>query len=309
MIASGIPSMILPRSQALTDLLIDPRGTPVSNWDLIELRRKLEGTLRASVTPIKNGQKVCIDTYWFRSSGAHGPLDDTFKWSPSTARRPIALEAVRTWLANRGTTPARAVALTVQRLVRSGTDPSFGRATLGCWLAGLGLGARSIVEAEAVTLATQLITALDWTRLTQPVVGDDRTISFASSPRIFVRGRVDVRSTVAPLVGKPGSERSSVLFALMSGRPQPTSCHELGLVALTVALRSRAEPPIRVVGWWPQCGRALSLPVVAELLDDTVKAIDARLRSPRHPHSFTLDTANRANLCPARADDTARLAS
>ncbi len=277
MITNTVSPMALPRSRALTDLLTDSRGTPISERDLKPIRHRTEAILRGWAATIESGRKIRIDAYSLRPDRGRAQWDQAFEWSPESARRPVALDAVRTCLATGGT-PADAVRSTIDRLVRSGSHPLAGRHTLCRWLAGLSLGARSLVEAEAVTMATQLITAVDWTRLVNPAVGDDRTISFASSPRLFLRGRIDLRTSIEVSTDRAGPVRRSALLTVVAGRPQPTARAVLG---------SRADLPIRIIGWWPQCGRALAVPVTAELLEETVDAVAIRLGSvapgPTHP--------------------------
>lgn len=280
MIGTALPSMALPRSRSLTDALIAPAESRVSRSELGEVRRRLEDGLQESAGSLGIHQRVRIDAYRLRFHASESSRPDVFAWSPRTARRPIALEGVRGWLANKRMTPMQAVAEAVERLTRPTDEWRGAGGSLGTWIASLRLGAKSTVQAEAVTLATQLIGAIDWPRLTHPFVGDDRSISFASVPQIVLRGRIEVRSPIPLGSLQDGYPAGSAVFAVMTGRPTSTARHELGLAALTVALDPKLGPAIRVIGWWPQCGRALVLPVDGQLLETTVDAILATLRSP-----------------------------
>jgi len=56
--------------------------------------------------------------------------------------------------------------------------------------------------------------------------------------------------------------------------PDMLDSFKLGLAALGAAFdpRSRAVPA-RVVGWWPQCGRSMVIPVTASVLEVTTDAV------------------------------------
>jgi hypothetical protein len=174
----------------------------------------------------------------------------------------------------------------ITRLIRQADEQRGRPGSLSEWLAGLAVGGRTVVQAEAVVWATQLITALDWTRLSRPIVGDDRSVVLPSSSQILLRGRIELRTFVTPTQARDThphqrlESEPSVLFATMTGRPGPTARTELGLAALTVALDDRHdEVPIRVLGWWPQCGRSLVVPVDLALLNQTCEAVVGTVRS------------------------------
>jgi hypothetical protein len=176
--------------------------------------------------------------------------------------------------------PAQAVANAVARLVGTTTDRN---GSLCEWLTNLSLGARSVVQAEAVTWATQLAGAIDWRRFDRVSVGDDRSVSFTTSPTVVLRARVDVSVSVAVDPQRRDlHDRARALFLVMTGRPASSARDELGLAALTVALDKGPHLPTRVVGWWPQCGRALVLPVDRRLLQ---RAGDAVLEALGHATS------------------------
>lgn len=135
------------------------------------------------------------------------------------------------------------------------------------------LSARAVVEAEAILWATQLLSALDWSGPEHRLVGFDRSVLVSSSPRVVVRGRVDVeiRPRFEPSSGAHDSRAG--LLVMMAGHPLPSARLELGVTALAAALSGRRTAlPATVVGLWPQCGRALALPVDVDLL---LRASDA----------------------------------
>jgi hypothetical protein len=134
------------------------------------------------------------------------------------------------------------------------------------------------------------MTALDWTKLSRSIIGGDRSIALSSN-RVVLRARIEVLTRVAPVPSPnggvaldPGDVGPAALFAMMTGRPSQSARTELGLAALTAALDDRRDQaPIRVVGWWPQCGRTLVLPVNPTLIQQTCQAVVATVKSAYPP--------------------------
>jgi hypothetical protein len=123
-----------------------------------------------------------------------------------------------------------------------------------------------MVEAEAVTWATQLWTALEWERLVQPVVGGgDDWWDCPGTRALTLRGRADVRVRA---VGRP------VLLVVGSGVPPSDWRSALGFPALVPALgRGEKSVPARVVGLWPASGQVRILPVDNGALVDAAAAV------------------------------------
>ncbi|MBV8463200.1 MAG: hypothetical protein JO368_07890 [Acidimicrobiales bacterium] len=176
---------------------------------------------------------------------AHGgdPGGAPFAWSTRTARRALGLAAVRSLVAGRARTPVEGVHARVaesSRWVREGTASA---SQLDRWLAGLPPAALAAVGAEAVTWATRLWCALDWSAFpAPPLLGRDRWWDSPHSALLALRGRADVRTARSHLVVLTGPRRPSVRA-------------ELTLVTLVEALRARdGAVPGRVIGWWPDSG-------------------------------------------------------
>jgi len=285
MVGTSLPPTSLPKATSLTDVLTAPAPLPVSRDEFGELRRDFEDELRTAARSLRVGERIRVDAYHLRNSiSGNVDRESPFKWTPWTARRPIGVECVRACLANARLTPPQTGHDVIARLIRRADDERGRPGSLAEWLAGLAVGGRAVVQAEAVAWATQLLTALEWSKLTAPIVGVDRSVVLPSSSQVLLRGRIEVRTRlVSPQ--PPNARRTldvapSVLFAMMTGRPSPTARTELGLAALTVALDGRhGDVPVRVVGWWPQCGRALIVPVDLALLDHTCQAVVATVRA------------------------------
>jgi hypothetical protein len=199
--------------------------------------------------------------------GAVEADDGPFAWSARTARRTFGLAAVRSLLAGEARTPHEAVRARMAYSDRGVRDGGRTVSQLDRWVASLSDAGRSAVMAEAVTWATRLWLALDWSALGEPVVvGRDHWWDSPHSALLALRGRADVRTRAAHLVVLSGPRRESVRA-------------ELALVALVDALRARAEAepaPGRIIGWWPDSGHIVRLephPSVLALAADAVSFV------------------------------------
>ncbi len=193
--------------------------------------------------------------------------DEPFTWSARTARRALGLAAVRSLLGGETRTPHEAVRARLADGDRGVQEGSRTVSQLDRWVASLSDAGRSTVAAEAVTWATRLWCALDWSALGMPLVlGRDHWWDSPHSALLALRGRAEVRSRLAHLVVLSGPRRGSVRA-------------ELALVALVEALRARADvppAPSRVVGWWPDSGHIVRLephPSVLRLAADSVALV------------------------------------
>ncbi len=190
--------------------------------------------------------------------------------SPVTCRRAVGLAAVARCVRRRAPSPAAAVAEVVAMGVEDaadGTDPGVRPPWWAAWYRSLPAGGRAMVEAEAVTWATQLWTALEWERLVQPVVGGgDDWWDCPGTRALTLRGRADVRVRAE---GRP------VLLVVGSGLPPSDWRCALGFPALVGALargrevgagtrgRAAGRPAVR-------CG---SSPSTRSALVDTATAV------------------------------------
>ncbi len=203
---------------------------------------------------------------------AGDPSDEPFAWSTRTARRALGLAAVRLLVAGRARTPVDAVEARLDESSRWVRDGSSCTSRLDRWLAGLSRAARAGVGAEAVTWATRLWCALDWSSFsTAPVIGRDRWWDSPHSALLALRGRADVRTERSHLVVLSGPRRGSVRA-------------ELALVTLVESLRARnGAVPGRVVGWWPDSGHLVRVdpePAVLTLGAEAVSLVLAGAGAP-----------------------------
>ncbi|MGH9110434.1 MAG: hypothetical protein ACRDY3_13425, partial [Acidimicrobiales bacterium] len=282
---AGLPAAVLPRSGALTDLLVAPApgGRDAPGALVTTVRERIEAGL-ARVTghgrPVPGGAvrrgrvavdprspRTCRVTAYALRTAALAPerlvAPTPFRWTAQTARRSIGLAAVRSCTGGAAGTPVATVAGAVASLAADGRHGLGRPGSLTEWIGGLSGPARALVEAEAVTWATRLWTSVQWDRLGPAArVGEpDARWSPMGTPGISLQGRADVRAG--------GVSAPCVLLTTLAGRPGPTSRVELGLAALVDLLsaaecqpgEAAARLPRRVVGWWPECGRALAVGV------------------------------------------------
>ncbi len=282
MVGTSLSPITLPKSAALTDALIAPPGSLVGDDELAALRLSFADGLRGASDGM-GVDRVQIDAYRLRAL-LEGALEEErpFEWSPSKARRSIGIECLRACRARGDLSPLAAANEEVTRLVRRHEQEGSAAGRLAEWLAPLGTGARAVVAAEAAGWTTQLLTALQWSRIDRPIIGAGRRVVLPSVPNVALRTRFEVAHRLEAAEGRiPAS-----IFLMMNGRPAATTQGELGLAALTLALDDRRPmTPYRVVAWWPQSGRALIQNVDARLLRDTADlVVTAVQRVPRSAH-------------------------
>jgi hypothetical protein len=267
-IPTTLPPAALPRAACLTDAVLAAPDVGPSARDLHALRQRLQEQLvdaGPAASPV-----VRVDAYLLRTLARDNrPPDrsEPFAWSPGNARRAIGLAAVRRCLEGGARSPAEAVTATVTSLVGEARAGVVGRGSPARWLSGIADGARAAVEAEATSWATRLFLAVEWDRLHPPaLVGAPDRWWDCPVARVALRGRADVR------IETTGGRQT--LLTVMAGHPGQSSRTELGLGALVdVVGRPSAPPPARVVGWWPESGRALVLAVDLAVLEETARTI------------------------------------
>jgi hypothetical protein len=230
----------------LMDALVEPVSAgDLASWRIAldEAKSKLAGLAvrRAGATRFRVTDHEVRTA--FRSDTDDPGHDDPFTWTALTARRSIGVAAVRLLVAGTARSPLEAVRSRLaesSRWVRGGSSSA---SQLDRWVDSLSPAGRAAVGAEAVTWATRLWCALDWSLFpTPPVVGRDHWWDSPHSALLALRGRADVRTADSHLVVLSGPRRGSVRA-------------ELSLVTLVESLRLRGDDrPGRVVGWWPDSG-------------------------------------------------------
>jgi hypothetical protein len=266
-------SLALPRAGALTDALVAPPDEMVSAEALGRLRTRVTGELVALVDGLPDGERLRFDSFRFALTRDDperaGADEEPFVPSPGRCRRTVGLSAVARCVRGRAPTPAAAVAEVLAAGVEDaadGVDPTARPPWWARWYGALGPGGRALVEAEAVTWATQVWTALEWERLEQAAVGGvDDWWDCPGTRVLTLRGQADVRVRAG---GRP------VLLVVGTWVPPSDWRLSLGFPALVSALaRGEKSVPARVVGLWPASGQVRILPVDDDVLGETDTAV------------------------------------
>ncbi|MGD0320172.1 MAG: hypothetical protein ABSC00_00980 [Acidimicrobiales bacterium] len=268
--------LALPRAAALTDALLAPSAYVVRASELQELRASLLRELPPLLEGLPPNERLQMGAYELLVARYHPERcairRDGFVPSPARCRRAIGVAAVERCVRGRASTPQTAVA----EVLESGVEDLSGAAKArggqpppwwAEWYSGLALGGRATVQAEAVTWATQLWTALDWRRFERPPVigGHDDWWDCPGRRQLVVRGRAEVRAWAG---------NRQVMLVVASGFPGAGWRPELAHRALVVAL-ARGEGPIpaRAVGLWPASGLVRICEVDATALSEAATAL------------------------------------
>ena len=194
-----------------------------------------------------------------------------FTWSGRTARRGLGLAAVRSLIAGAVRSLTDGVRGATAGAIRAATEGQGPTTSMDRWLATLPAAALAAVEADAVTWATRLWCALDWSAFEEvPAIGRDRWWDSPHSSLLAIRSRAEVRSISREGSGDP----FSVHLVVLTGPRRRTVRSELSVVALVEALQAPTSlPPGRIVGWWPDSGHVVQVEVDHIALAEGVAAV------------------------------------
>ena len=270
----------------LTEILLRPLRTDHLTVSSVEARR-LSAQVTGLVAHKSGGGPFRLTDYLVRttlwpSGSSDCPRPPTpFAWSAGTARRGISLEAVRALVAGTARSPVEGVRDAVRRAITGVNRGRRPTSSLDQWLAGLSAAGLAVVQADAVTWATRLWTALEWRSFASaPTIGRDYWWDSPHSSLLALRSRAEVRATTIDGRGRPVSAHLVVL-----GGPRRGSVRsELSVVGLVETLRSsEALPPGRVVGWWPESGHFAAVDVDQNSLSEGVATVARTLDSLGRP--------------------------
>lgn len=268
-------AMGLPRPSALTAALLAPPTDALAPGVARALRDRVARELGALADGVPCGEQLRVDVAKVMLALRHPDRclsDDSRPFAPSAraCRRAVGLAAVARCARGLARTPGVAVNEVldagVEDVARHDPAGAIRSPWWATWYAQLPVGGRAAVKAEAVTWATQLLTAFEWRRFDRPpaIAGRDDWWQ-APGGRLALRGRADVRAQLG--------ERAALV--VVGGR----SCDgdwkiRLGFPAL-VCLLARGERalPCRVVGVWPASGQTRVLDVDSPALEAVAKAV------------------------------------
>jgi hypothetical protein len=280
----------------LTRHLLAPVGTPTAEHRaaMSEAVARIPQELAELAAPPAGGGSRRLTDHDVRTSLAspdHRPIPTPFAWSARTARRALGLAAVRSLVTGEARSPVESVRATMAESIRLARRGDRLASAVDRWLVTLPAGGLAAVQAEAVTWATRLWCALDWSAFDEPpVIGRDRWWDSPHSSLLALRSRVEVRSVSVDAGGDP----HSVHLVVLGGPRRPTIRSELSVVALVEALQAPDSLPLgRIVGWWADSGHVVKVEFDEALLREGVAAV-ARTLAPSEGANAPFERETRA---------------
>jgi hypothetical protein len=258
----------------LTDILLEPVQV---DDDLAALAGAIPRELAALAVPHTGGGSCRVTDHDVRT--ALSPARDLaaaspFTWNSRTARRSLGLAGVRALLSGEARNPSDGVRRAVAQ-AGGAHDGRYPTSSLDRWLSRLPPAGRAAVGSEAVTWATRLWTAVDWSAFpSPPIIGRDHWWDSPHSSLLALRGRAEVRTEAPGTAGGP----LSVHLVVLGGARRPTARSELCVVGLVEALRApRGLQPGRIVGWWPDSGHLVRVEMDGAALRQGTAAVSRAL--------------------------------
>ena len=262
--------MSVSRIAERTRALIAAPGPTVDDVTRARVRARLVAALGPVVEPLPRGAEVVITGAMLRRSladpGSLPTADEPFSWKPAFARRSMGLATVEACVSGRFRSPSEAVEPVVADAVAEWQRSGWRTYHWEPWVSALSAGARAMVLADAVTWATSLWTAFDWTGfgVTPRFGGGDDQWICPVGRTLRLKGRAELRVPV--IGGEPVVPEALVTVA--GGLPGDGWAEELAYVALVAGLRSASRPvPARVMGMWPEAGVARAVEIDGAALD------------------------------------------
>jgi len=284
-------ALSFPRATSLTEAFLAPAAIAVPVPELHEIRARLLRELPPLADELPENARLQIGPHELAVARDHPDRCasgwDPFVPSPIRCKRAIGIAAVERCVRGRANSPQAAVAEVLasglEDLVTSASVEGAPRPPWWSeWYRELAPGARAAVQAEAVTWATQLWTALDWSCFERPPVigGRDDFWDCPGGRQLVVRGRAEVRAW---------AQSRPVMLVVASGFPGDSWRADLAHRALVVALaRGERSVPARVAGLWPTSGLVrlceVDGPALSEaataLVSATATWVDAMIGAP-----------------------------
>jgi len=276
------PGCEMSKPRQLTRALLEPFGADAAEnrASVVEAARRIPRTLADLAVPRPGGGSFRLTDHHVRE--ALGPPDRAtpgapFAWSARTARRALGLAGLRALANGAARSPIDGVTMAVDDAVGAAHRGESAASPMDRWLAGLPPAGRAAVQAGAVTWATRVWCALDWSAFEEPpTIGRDHWWDSPHSSLLALRSRAEVRSIARDQAGSP----FSVHLVVVGGPRRTTIRSELSVAAMVEVLCSpRSLPPGRMVGWWPDSGHLVTLEIDQRALDDGVAAVARTLAS------------------------------
>jgi hypothetical protein len=269
-------------SRGLTGALLEPFGaaTRHDRASMLDAARQIPRTLADLAVPRPGGGSFRLTDHHVRAALAPPEsvtADTPFAWSARTARRALGLTSLRALVTGAVRSPIDGVALAIDDAVRAARQGENAASPMDRWLAGLPPASRAAVQAGAVTWATRVWCAVDWTAFEEPpTIGRDHWWDSPHSSLLALRSRAEIRSVARDQAGSP----LSVHLVVLGGPRRATIKFELSVAAVVEVLCARRSlPPGRMVGWWPDSGHLVTVEIDQLALHDGVTAVARTLAS------------------------------
>jgi hypothetical protein len=256
----------LSRAPEQTRALLAPPIAQVSDDERAMVRDRLISGIAPVADRLAVGTQVQITLALLRRARSHPDAlahpEEPFAWKPAFVRRSLGLAMVNACLDGRHRTLAEAAGPVAAEAVSEWRQTGWRTFHWEPWMAGLPVGARAVVLADAVTWATSLWSSFDWSAFPgRPQVGgvDEQWVCPAVRS-VRLKSRAELRVPLARFPSRSPSGPDSApspaaLVSLVGGTPHEAWPDELAFLALVAGLRSPARPvPVRVVGVWPDAG-------------------------------------------------------
>ena len=274
------------RTDTINELVRTPPMSFVDSLARARVRDRLVDGVAASVGDLPSGALVEVTLASIRRARSHpealGRPEEPFAWKPVFVRRSLGLAAVRSCAEGRFALPSAAVGPVADQAVEEWERTGQRTFHWEPWFAGLGVGGRAVVLAEAAAWATSLWAAFDWTTLNSQVrIGGMDDLWTCPAPRtVRLKGRSEVRTRLDMVVdgrriaGSDGGP--SALVSVSGGVPSEGWREDLAYLALVAGLRAPDRPvPARVVGLWPDAAEERTVEIDEAALDGAVDRVVA----------------------------------
>ena len=215
---------------------------------MLEAARQIPRTLADLAVPRPGGGSFRLTDHHVRAALAPpgaATRDTPFAWSARTARRALGLAGLRALVTEAARSPIDGVTMAIDDAVRAARQGDNAASPMDRWLAGLSPASRAAVQAGAVTWATRLWCALDWTAFEElPTIGRDHWWDSPHSSLLALRSRAEVRSVARDQAGSP----SRSIWSCWGDHGVPLSDPSSTWPRWSKCCAPRA--PSRLVGWW-----------------------------------------------------------
>ncbi len=278
------------RASAATLELTAPPASRVVDDVRLRIRDRLVSDLATSIGELALGEQVEITLPLLRRAVAHpeppAAREEPFAWKPIFVRRSLGLALVNACATGRFRSPCEGAGPVAADAVTEWRRTGWRTFHWEPWFAGLPLGARAVVLADAVGWASAVWSSFDWSGFAAlPQIGgadDQWTCPALRTIRLKARSEMRVPLTTsgpAPR-GDQCATRQVALVSVSGGSPADGWPDELAYLALVAGLGSPSRPvPARVMGLWPDAGLRLTVDIDESALEGAAARVSDAVKT------------------------------